>query len=235
MYNLALVNATESNVTESLNLCTFYFSDEKHLLQQLDTIQGVVIHQNKGTDLSAILELILLIRKSSSLPIWIRDEIGNRINRKLAIELGAIGVLDSKFSAEEMFVLIKNTMELIYPRLQQNSGEENGKANLQLSKQNHSIQIPNKAEVSLTHLEYKMLMLLSTRVNQAFTYEDIHASVWKSEKETGLLEKKYRIANMVFHIRNKLKQHDINPNVLRTVRSVGYLLDTNIEIEHNEN
>lgn len=103
-----------------------------------------------------------------------------------------------------------------------------------MNAQNHSIQLPNQTEVSLTNLEYKLLALLDTRVNQAFTYENIYSSIWDSKRETELSEKKYRIANMVFHIRNKLKRHDINPNVLRTVRSVGYLLDTNVEIIHNE-
>lgn len=234
MYNLATVNTEEYSIPDSLNLRGFNFSDEKHLFHQLDHIHGVIIRQKKGKDPSSNFELMLSIKRHSSLPIWIIDETENRVNRKLTIELGAIGVLDPKFSDEEMFVLIKNTMDLIYPKALQNTTKETKKGNLKLNAQNHSIQLPNQTEVSLTNLEYKLLALLDTRVNQAFTYENIYSNIWNSKRETELSEKKYRIANMVFHIRNKLKHHDINPNVLRTVRSVGYLLDTNVEIIHNE-
>lgn len=125
-------------------------------------------------------------------------------------------------------------MDLIYLNSQKIVAAKETKSGFQLNDQNHSIQIPEKEEVNLTHLEYKLLALLFTQVNQAFTYEDIHTKVWTIEKKTEFSEKKYRIANMVFHIRKKLKRHGINPNVLRTVRSIGYLLDTNIETTYNE-
>lgn len=234
MYNLAIINTQEYSVPESLNLRSFYFLDEKHLFQQVDTIHGVIIYQEKGEELSANLELILSIKRRSSLPIWIIDETKNRMNRKLMLDLGAVGVLDSSFSDEEISILIKNTMELIYSRSVKNHSERTKKAGFQLNTQNHSIQVPNKVEISLTHLEYKILTLLATRVNQAFTYEDIHATVWGKEREVEFIEQKYHIANTVFHIRDKLKRHGLNPNILRTVRSVGYLLDATIEIDPNE-
>lgn len=230
MYNLATINTQEYSIPRSLNMRSFNYSDEKHLFHQLDTIHGVIIHHKRGQDPRANLELMLSIKRRSSLPIWVIDETENKFNRKITIEIGAIGVLDSKFPEEEMFILIKNTMDMIYLRSQISNKEKTKISHLQLNTQNHSIQVPNKVEVSLTQLEYKMVALLAAKSNQAISYEDIYANMWMLDEEISISEKKYRIANMVFHIRNKLKQNEINPNVLRTVRSVGYLIDTKVEV-----
>lgn len=234
MYTLAIIHAHERELPKTLDLKGVYITTEQQLFHQLDQIHGVVIYQKKGQDPRTNFEWLLSIKRRRLLPVWIIDESENKLTRKLTIELGAIGVLDSNISGEEMFVLIKNTLTLIYPVGLQTTGGDAGKRTFQLNAQNHSINIPNRGEISLTHLEYKLLSLLDTKANQAFTYEDIHGTVWTQERDTAFLEKKYRIANMVFHIRSKLKNNGVNPNILRTVRSIGYLLDTTIEIVRDE-
>lgn len=70
MYNLATINTQEYAIPETLNLREFNFSDKKHLFHQLDHIHGVIIHQKKGKDPISNFELILSIKRRSSLPIW---------------------------------------------------------------------------------------------------------------------------------------------------------------------
>lgn len=230
MYNLAIVNGQGKTISNTFKLHAFHFSDKDYLLSTLDHIHGGIIHLKEETDLGTVFEMIVSLKRDRALPIWIKDETGSIINRKLSIELGAVGIVDSTFTEEELFVQIKNTLELIYLSVDRDLKKQNKQETFSINPQNHSLHIPRKGEINLTYLEYKIVALLATKSNQAFTYDAIYTNVWSIEKEIDTSTKKYRIANMVFHIRSKLKQQGINPDILRTVRSVGYLLDSTIEI-----
>ena len=232
MYNLAMFNSHDYSIPASIKLCDVYFSDENQLLNQLDNVHGVVIHSSAEENQNKVLELILSIKRRFTLPIWVRTEKNNAISKKLNLELGVLGNLDENVSNEEMFVIIENTLNLIHDTDGENTTEIKTSNELQLNSLNCSMKIPNKAEVSLTRLEYKMISLLATRVNQAFTYEEIYKYVWEDGEETDNSSKRYRTSNLAFHIRNKLSQNGMNPKILRTVRSVGYLLDSNLGSEN---
>lgn len=228
MYNLAIYNGYDYDIPSSIRLREFHFSQEQQLLSQLDTVQGVVIHYSEEDNQNKILELILSINRHFSLPIWIRDKAESTMSKKLNLELGVLGNLDSTISDEEMYVIIENTLNLFHRKATE-EGRRDPINKIKLDSFNNSIKLAGTAEVALTQLEYRMLTLLATRVNQAFTYEEIYESVWSFGEDVSIQVKKYRTSNLAFHIRNKLSRHGINPKVLRTVRSVGYLLDSNIK------
>ncbi|MDA9472502.1 DNA-binding response regulator [Enterococcus sp. 5H] len=229
MYNLAMFNLQGYSIPASLKLYDFYFSDENHLLNQLENVHGIVIHCSADEHQNKVLELILSIKRRLILPVWVRSETDNVISKKLNLELGVLGNFDKNITNEEMFVIIENTLNIVYDKDSKENIETKVKNELLLNSLNFSIKIPDKAEISLTRMEFKMISLLASRMNQAFTYEEIYKHVWEDEEEIDNSAKGYRTSNLAFHIRNKFIQHGINPKILRTVRSVGYLLDSNIE------
>ncbi|MDA9472812.1 DNA-binding response regulator [Enterococcus sp. 5H] len=230
MYNLAVFNSRGYSIPSSIKLSGFYYHDEKQLLNQLDIAHGVVIHCSAEENQNKVLELILSIKRRFTLPIWIRTETDKVVSKQLNLELGVLGNLDETISNEEMFVIIENTLKLIHNSENDNNVETkiNSEIKLQLNSLNGSIKIPSSSEVILTRMEYRMISFLATRMNQAFAYEEIFKHVWK-EDDTDNSSKRYRTSNLAFHIRNKLSENGINPRILRTVRSVGYLLDSNME------
>lgn len=232
MYNLAMFNLQDYSIPASIKLCDFYFSDENHLLNQLENVHGIVIHCSSDENQNKVLELILSIKRRFTLPIWVRSETDNVISKKLNLELGVVGNFDKNITNEEMFVIIENTLKLVYSNENEENIETKASKELLLNSLNFSIKVPGKAEVSLTRMEFKMISLLASRMNQAFTYEEIYKHVWESEEDTDNSTKGYRTSNLAFHIRNKLSHHGMNPKILRTVRSVGYLLDSNLESDN---
>ncbi|MBO0441228.1 response regulator transcription factor [Candidatus Enterococcus ikei] len=229
MYNLAIYNAANYSTPTSIKVSEFYFKDVEQLLSHIDNIHGVIIYTTNDEHQNNVLELILTIKRHCSLPIWVRNETEQPMSKNLNLELGVLGNLDATISNEEMFAMIENTLELLNPISDESITNNNPSNQLQLNSLNCSMKLPNKAEVCLTRLEYKMMSLLATRMNQAFTYEEIYQCVWSEDRESDNSIRKYRTSNLAFHIRNKLSHHGINPKILRTVRSVGYLLDSNIE------
>nr|WP_086348796.1 winged helix-turn-helix domain-containing protein [Enterococcus sp. 9E7_DIV0242]OTP17599.1 hypothetical protein A5888_001737 [Enterococcus sp. 9E7_DIV0242] len=213
-------------IRDSPNLEEICFYEESQLLKHLSKIHGVVIYSSAEENLNNILELILSINKESTIPVWVRSAtesaiIGKRVN----LELGVLGNLGRDISDEEMFAIIENTFNMIYGQPTKVL-EPSSYADIQLNALNCSIKVHDKAEIRLTRLEYRIVSLLFTKVNQAFTYEEIYQHVWGDDEESS--DKKYRVANLVFHIRNKLVKYGLNADLLRTVRSVGYLLDTKV-------
>ncbi|MDA9471616.1 DNA-binding response regulator [Enterococcus sp. 5H] len=225
MYNIAVFNRKNHPILISQKLKLIEVADESQLLHQLNFIDGVVIHRSEGEDQNKVLELLLSIKRQKYFPIWIREENGDRLIRKVAIELGALSGFDSTSSSDEIVRVIENTLHLIYQKRLVDSGENEKGTEIGLNELNLSIIMPNNTEIRLTQLEYKLVSLLASNRNQAFVYEDIYKHVWPSDNEMNTGHKKYRIANLVFHTRAKLKQHKVNPNVLQTVRSVGYRLN----------
>lgn len=231
MYNLAIYKGYNYDIPSSSKLRGIYFSNAKHMLSQLDNVEGVVIHCTKEDSPNKILEMVLTIRRNFSLPIWIRDFAQNDVSKKLNLELGVLGNLDETVSNEEMYIIIENTLGFFNNKKNMKT-ELNYTNKIELNGFNNSLKIEGKAEISLTQLEYKMLTLLETKVNQAFTYEEIYQSIWQNSEEVDSSVKRYRTSNLVFHIRNKLIENNVNPTILRTVRSVGYLLDSNIDVNN---
>lgn len=229
MYNLALVNAEGVFIPASIGLRALHFSDNERLLSQLESVQGIVVYSSTGKS-QEVLELILSIKRRVLLPIWVRSETDDLVSNKINLELGVLGNLGKEISDEEAFVIIENTLKFIYSAKSETILETHRTNELELNRLNCTMKV-DEIEVNLTRLEYKMINLLASRVNQAFTYEEIYQYIWADEKEieTDNFSKRYRIANLAFQIRNKLSQKNINPKMLRTVRSVGYLLDSNIE------
>lgn len=230
MYNIAVFNRKNHPILISQKLKLVEVADENQLLHQLNFIDGVVIHRSEGEDQNKLLELLLNIKRQKYFPIWIREENSDRLIRKVAIELGALSSFDSTSSSDEIVCIMENTFHLISQKRLGFFGESDTKrAEIRLNELNHSITMPNSSEIHLTQLEYKLVALLISETNQAFIYEDIYKGVWSADNTMNTSDKKYQIANLVFHIRNKLKLYGVNPNTLRTIRSVGYLWSTTIE------
>nr|WP_236674834.1 winged helix-turn-helix domain-containing protein [Enterococcus sp. BWR-S5] len=95
------------------------------------------------------------------------------------------------------------------------------KADVELLNDNRSVVIGGDREIGLTKLEYQLLELLFARDGKAVTYEEIHEDVW-GKKQTF---SRARIANLMFHLRQKMEVDPLYPKYVRTVRSKGYMLD----------
>jgi len=79
----------------------------------------------------------------------------------------------------------------------------------------------NRQPVSLTHKEYLLLTYLFERRGQVCSKDDIGESVWPEYKE-GVFD--YQVENLVRRLRIKLEPDPGEPQLLVTVRGLGYKL-----------
>ncbi|MBL1227329.1 winged helix-turn-helix domain-containing protein [Enterococcus sp. BWR-S5] len=187
-------------------------------------IDGVIIFDEEQKNVGETCNLILKIKNASIPFVWTFSKEIPEVNRLVYLQLGAVGNFHKDCEPEELRLIIRNTM---MSRQQLNNTDKQmetankRKADVELLNDNRSVVIGGDREIGLTKLEYQLLELLFARDGKAVTYEEIHEDVW-GKKQTF---SRARIANLMFHLRQKMEVDPLYPKYVRTVRSKGYMLD----------
>lgn len=163
-----------------------------------------------------VFEITTAIRKSEQAVIFLLIEPEHEVNKLFYLKIGA----DIVVKIDESFDVLK-CMMLNLGRL-----KVQGKPSLLKNKQftlnesNLSTTIADK-EIFLTKNEFRLLSLLNKTPNVTINYRQINEYLWGKKENTQAVN----IANIVFKLREKLKQIEGADKCLITVRSKGYMLD----------
>ncbi|MEI5993547.1 DNA-binding response regulator [Candidatus Enterococcus mansonii] len=235
MYNIAIVNSIESNETQYIKAleekkCSIHQIHPTELDDGIKKMDAILIFEASLEEIGLTCELIIKVRSLTNKFVWVLSDESTKINRIVHLQLGADGTFDKRTEADEFCLYIMSTLERrLNKKIQQTAIATNTQllktekvAAIQLVPNNFSVNIEGKGEVGLTKLEFKALESLIRRKGEAVTYEELYKSVWGEEKG----EKKYRVANLVFHLRKKLEDDSFKPKYIRTVRSRGYMLSS---------
>ena len=229
MYMLGIIakeNYSEATLSE--------FEKRGFMLKQLDEekictegLDGIFIEETPEHSISTICELVLSVRKESDVFIWILSEKSTTVDRQVYLQLGVDNVFNRKYFPAEPLLIIRNTftrqdkqVSAVPDRLNTRVQKEG----MTLNPRNLSMTIPTEdnqlKEIGLTKLEYRIIELLHSSPGKTFSYKEIYENLWNEPYN----DQPYRVANIVFHIREKLDKDSINSKYIKTVRSKGYML-----------
>lgn len=194
----------------------------------LDNLDGVILREDGINDMPTICGQIIKIKKNSNPFIWILSKEPKSTERVVYLQLGADGTFSESNEPEEVALIITNSLNrymkfsnVPIKKIQKEESKDN-ELNFQLVPDNLSVRIgSDNKEISLTRMEFKLLNLLYANQSKGLTYEEIQEHLWEGNGEAS----RFRVANVVFHLREKLEAADLNPNIIRTVRSKGYMLN----------
>ena len=199
-------------------------------INQLLESDGILLEENNQEDISYICSLLLSMKEKKKPLIWILSNQQSVINRQVYLQIGVDGVLDKEWFPEEVSLTVRNAFLRFKKEEESNQNLLSKTTSLyeknqcQLNMENQSVLLTasgQKKEIELTKLEFKAFELLTSNPTKVFSYEEIYEHLW-GKTYTG---DKYRIANIMFHIRGKIKWAG-KDQYIRTIRSVGYRLDT---------
>ncbi|GGC78283.1 response regulator transcription factor [Enterococcus wangshanyuanii] len=192
-------------------------------IKRLDTL---IIEDIDFSSINWICGLIMEIRRQTDLPLWILTSVNesNKTNRIVYLQLGADGIIDYNKDLDESILTVKNLIKRFKEPQTQISTPKNslirGVKDFQLNPQNLSVCLEDGKEVNLTKLEFLTIEYLHKHARKTMTYEEIYQNVWNDTYGN----RKYRVSNLVFHLRKKI-EHDIEkPQYIKTIRSKGYML-----------
>lgn len=196
--------------------------------QYIDQLDAVIIRENPEQDVRHTCQLLVKIKESSDAFVWVFSPNTPVSMRIVYLQLGAVGVISDNCNADELQLIISNSVHKrkkqkhssLDTETDQTDVDKEKKKLVELIPRNSSIKIDGMKEIPLTKLEYRAIDFLYKNTNAAVTYQEIFETVWEKEFDN----KNYRVANLIFHLREKIEKDASNPILIQTVRSKGYML-----------
>jgi len=141
-----------------------------------------------------------------------------RFNNKDTIDY----YLTKPFSPRELVARVKSNIRRYKSLSQTKASHTNEQAtykygDLEINTNSRSVLCANK-NVELTKTEFDILLLLASKPNQVFTFEQIYTQVWDEE----YLGNSNTVMVHIKRLRNKLGDNTKNPSYIKTIWGVGY-------------
>lgn len=191
--------------------------EKKESIEELDSL---IILSEKKEDFSKVCDWIISAQEQFHTFVWVFSAQCSEKERAVYIQLGANGVVNHEEQISELIFLARNVL-FKTSHLNLDSVLEETTSNVILKPENLSVIFNGDNEIQLTQLEFQLVNHLYKKVNNAVSYEELNKVLWSGAYDK---ENRYRVANLVFHIREKFGGGGENESLLRTVRSKGYML-----------
>ncbi len=159
------------------------------------------------------IDVCLEIRKESMVPIVMLTAKGDTHDVVLGLEAGADDYMVKPFNNSELVARIKTRLRRV---ISENSGGLKI-GDIAIDQLAHSITRDGRV-IPLTRLEFDLLVALAKEPGRVFTREALLGEVWGYRHATDT-----RLVNVhIQRLRSKVEQDPENPELIVTVRGVGY-------------
>nr|WP_245341966.1 helix-turn-helix domain-containing protein [Enterococcus rivorum] len=138
------------------------------------------------------------------------------------LKLGVLVIIKKGIFDEELSLSLVNALKIVdHRRTITNTRILSQSKNIEIIDSNCSIRFKEGQIVHLTRLEFQLILELAKEPNKAVSYEELTTLIWSDSVPKGDI---YRLANLVFNVRKKLREENIDPSIIKTIRSRGYML-----------
>lgn len=159
------------------------------------------------------IDICRLIRQESSVPIIMLTAKTDTVDVVLGLESGADDYVNKPFKAKELVARIRARLRATVDE----PSEIIEVGDLSIDVPAHTVK-RNGAEISLTPLEFDLLLELARKPQQVFSREELLGKVWGYRHASDT-----RLVNVhVQRLRAKIEKDPENPQIVLTVRGVGY-------------
>ena len=161
------------------------------------------------------------LRKESKVPIIMLTALGGISDRVTGLELGADDYVIKPFSPKELEARIRSVLRRTQkPVTQKVNSEIFYMGNLKIDTLKRQVFKSNR-RIKLTGTEFNLLELLINRAGERLTRTLILDKIW------GYIPERYvdtRLVDVhISRLRSKLEEDPSNPDIIMTVRGVGYI------------
>lgn len=154
------------------------------------------------------------IRNESSVPIVMLTAKTDTVDVVLGLESGADDYITKPFKPKELIARIRARLR----RTESTSNELIEVGDLEIDVPEHTVTRRDGEEISLTPLEFDLLLEMARKPGQVHTREALLESVWGYRHASDT-----RLVNVhVQRLRAKIERDPEDPQIVLTVRGVGY-------------
>ena len=163
-------------------------------------------------------EVCKAVRQHSTVPILMLTALSDEVDRVLGLELGADDYLTKPFSTRELVARIKALLR----RVQMDAQHSRPSQTIHIRDISLDITtrqvMKNGTPLQLRYKEFELLSLLMLHAGQVITRAEIFDQVWG----TDWLGDMRTLDVHIRWLREKLENDPSNPELIQTVRGVGY-------------
>ena len=197
-------------------------SDGEEALSLMDNTIDLVILDVMMPGMSGY-KVCAEIRERSMVPVLFLTAKPQDSDKSMGFSSGGDDYLSKPFSYNELLARIKALLRRYYVYSGKSKEETNYVTVLDLTVNTEYNEVKKgDSEISLTDIEYKILLLLSSNKRRIFSVQNIYESIWD--------EPYYYSANntVMVHIRklrSKIEDDPQNPKYIKTVWGKGYRVE----------
>lgn len=153
------------------------------------------------------------IRKESSVPIVMLTAKTDTVDVVLGLESGADDYITKPFKPKELIARVRARLR----RTEEEPAEILTVGDLTIDVPQHMV-TRDGGEIGLTPLEFDLLLEMARKPNQVHAREELLESVWGYRNASDT-----RLVNVhIQRLRSKIEHDPENPEIILTVRGVGY-------------
>jgi len=161
-------------------------------------------------------EVCRRIREVSAVPIIILSIKGNETDKVRGLNLGADDYLCKPFGSQELLARVASALRRAKMPAVSDENTEYSDGVLAVDFRRHEVYVRGQP-VDVSPLEYRMLSCLLEHAGQVLTHEQLLDRVWGPEYDSTENVKLY-----VSYLRRKIEMDPSSPELIQTVRGVGY-------------
>ncbi len=171
------------------------------------------------------LETCRRIRQEKNIPILMVSAKSEDIDKIMGLTTGADDYLTKPFNPLELIARVKSQLRRYIQLNPQGNGAKNEDdiniEGLNINKVTHRVLLFNR-EISLTPIEFEILLLLAGNPGRVFTVDEIFERVWQED----YLESDNTVRVHIRKIREKMEIDSKRPFYIKTVWGVGYKFES---------
>lgn len=158
------------------------------------------------------------IKKSGDFPVIFLTAYDDEVNVVMGLELGAGDYISKPFRVKELLARIKNVLR----RYSKDSPDGVVSVGSIKVNTNEAKIYKNGAEIILTAMEYKLLLIFINNRGKVLSRQRILEDIWDV---AGDFVNDNTLTVYIKRLRDKIEEDPAKPQIIKTVRGLGYILD----------
>ncbi|MCG7407113.1 response regulator transcription factor [Paenibacillus sp. ACRRX] len=161
-------------------------------------------------------ELCKLVKERRDIPVIFLTAIDDEVNVVMGLDMGADDYITKPFRIRELLSRIKSVLRRYQKPFQAKTIMDIG--NVRINTMEGTVS-KNGAEILLTALEYRLLLIFGNHIGQVLTRNQLLEQIWDV---AGDFVNDNTLTVYIKRLREKLEDDPQSPTLIKTVRGLGY-------------
>jgi len=229
--NHVLVVEDDKEIREGVEI--YLKSQGYEVFQAADGVEGLEVIEKEDIHLAIVdimmprmdgISMVVKLREKYDFPVIFLSAKSEEVDKIMGLNMGADDYVTKPFTPMELLARVNSQLRR-YRRFMEKLGdkEENSRIHtiggLEINEDNVEVTVDGEP-VTMTPIEYKILLLLMKNPGRVFSAEEIYERVWN--------ERAINTDTIMVHVRNIREKIEVNPRepkYLKVVWGVGYKIE----------